>query len=64
MKQSTFTLILLFLLNNLSMAQHPPLEWVKKIEAVDQNSSFCSISLNAVDEEGAIYTSGYFIDSL
>jgi hypothetical protein len=51
-------------MNTSSFAQYPPLAWAKKIEAVSQNSPACSISLNAIDEDGSIYTSGYFDDTL
>lgn len=47
-----------------SLAQYPPLSWAKKIEAVDQNNAQCAISVNEVDEQGAIYCSGYFRDTL
>lgn len=54
----------LILIVSYSYAQYPPLSWAKKIEAVDQNNAQCAISVNEVDEQGAIYCSGYFRDTL
>ena len=62
--KNKFFLFALLLISACSFAQYPPLAWAKKIEAVDQNSSVCSISLNAIDNAGAMYASGYFYDTL
>lgn len=47
-----------------AFAQYPPLAWAKKIEGKDQINAQCAISVNEIDEQGAIYASGYFRDSL
>jgi hypothetical protein len=62
--KNRFIFFILVLINASSFAQYPPLAWAKKIEAKDQLNAQCAISVNAVDEQGAIYASGYFRDSL
>jgi hypothetical protein len=60
----SFIFFTLLLITANSFAQNPPLAWAKKIEAVDQNSSSCNISLNAIDNTAAMYFSGNFTDTL
>ncbi len=62
--KNRFIFFMLVLISASSFAQYPPLAWAKTIEGTDQNSPQCAISVNAVDEQGAIYASGYFRDSL
>jgi hypothetical protein len=59
-----FLIFILVLISTDTFAQYPPMAWAKTIEAKDQTNPQCAITVNAIDEQGAIYASGYFQDSL
>lgn len=63
MKKIT-VVFLVSLISNIAFAQYPPVAWAKKFEGVDVLNPQCAIDVNAVDEQGAIYCSGYFRDTL